>query len=220
MVSDRVPVNMDTVVEGYSRGVFPYDMTPAGLGVWFNPPKRGILDFSELRIGQSDRKVLKRLEAAIERGELRVTFDQAFEQVIKACADMQRLRRNPTTGVLDSQGTWISEPIIAAYTGLFKAGRAHSVEVWRGNELVAGLYGFSVNGVFSGESMFHTIPEVAKLSLVSMIDRLKSRGYTWMDVQIAPPDSTSLTVKWGAKEISRDEFRQRQIEASTRGLGW
>jgi len=220
LVTDRVPITLETVSQAYPMGVFPYDMTAAGNGVWFNPPKRGVLDFSELRIGQSDRKVLKRLEAAIERGELRVTYDQAFERVIRSCADMQRLRRNPTTGALDSEGTWIFEPVIQAYTGLFKAGRAHSVEIWRGDELVAGSYGVSVNGVFSGESMFHTIPEVAKLTFIHMIDHLKSRGFTWMDVQVAPPDSTSLTVKWGAKEISRDEFRKRQTEAASRALDW
>lgn len=220
LVTDRVPINVATVSEAYALGVFPYDMTPAGNGVWFNPPKRGVLDFAELKIGQSDRKVLRRLEAAIERGELRVTYDQAFDRVIRACADMQRLRRNPTTGILDSHGTWISEPIIAAYSGLFRAGRAHSVEIWRGDELVAGSYGVTVNGVFSGESMFHTIPEVAKLTFIRMIDHLKSRGFTWMDTQVAPADSTSLTVKWGAKEITREEFRQRQLDAASQNLDW
>jgi leucyl/phenylalanyl-tRNA--protein transferase len=220
LVTDRLPITVETLSVAYRHGVFPWDVTPEGNGVWFSPPLRGILDFSELRIGNSDRKVLRRLEAAVERGELRVTFDTAFERVIQECAAQQRLRRDAHTGQLAEQGTWITSEIIDAYTAMFKAGRAHSVEIWKGDELVAGTYGTAVAGVYSGESMFHKLPEVAKLALMRMLDRLRSLGYLWIDTQVAPPDSTSLSVKWGAREISREEYLARLKSAAETPDRW
>lgn len=208
-VTDRVPIRAESLIEAYRRGIFPWDTTPEKNGVWFTPPKRGILDFSEIHLGGSDRKALRRLEEAERRGEIRVTFDTAFDQVIRACAAMPRLRRNAKTGQLENEGTWISEEIIAAYQELFRQGKAHSVEVWMGDRLVGGSYGTAIDGVYAGESMFHKEPDVAKLALLRQIDFLKARGYMWMDTQVAPPDSTSLSVKWGAREISRDEFLTR-----------
>ncbi len=218
-VTDTVPVTADTVIRGYQFGVFPWRMTPEGNGVWFNPPKRGILSL-DLNIRTSDRKDLRRLEAAVERGELRVSFDEAFEQVMRACATQPRLVRNPVTLELDSAGTWITEEIIQGYSTLAKSGKAHSVEIWRGTELVGGMYGVLHNGVFTGESMFHTMPDVAKLALSRIAQHLKSRGFEWMDTQVAIPGSTSLSVKWGAVEIPRELFQIRQREAQARGLTW
>jgi leucyl/phenylalanyl-tRNA---protein transferase len=206
LVTDRLPITVETLTASYARGIFPYDVTAEGNGVWFTPPKRGILHLNEIKIGPSDRKILKKLEAAVERGELRVTFDTAFERVIEECAQQKRRRRDAHTGDLAGEGTWITTEIIEAYTAMFKAGRAHSTEVWMGDELVAGSYGTAVAGVFSGESMFHKRPDVSKLAFVRTLEKLKSLGYEWVDTQIAPPDSTSLTVKWGAREITREEF--------------
>lgn len=208
-VTDKIPIKAESLIEAYRRGIFPWDTTPESNGVWFTPPKRGILEFSELHLGGSDRKALRRLEEAERRGEIRVTFDRAFDQVIRACAEMPRLRRDPKTGKLEDEGTWISEEIISAYQSLFRQGKAHSVEIWMGDRLVGGSYGTAIDGVYSGESMFHKVPDVAKLAFLRQIEFLKARGYTWMDTQVAPPDSTSLSVKWGAREISREEFFAR-----------
>lgn len=216
LVTDRLPITVETLTEAYARGIFPWEVTASGNGVWFTPPKRGILVLDELRIGKSDTKLLKRLTEAEARGELRVTFDTAFERVIQACAAQSRLRRDAHTGQLAAEGTWITPEIMTAYTAMFKAGRAHSIEIWKGDELVAGSYGTAVAGIFSGESMFHTMPDVAKLAFVRMLERLKSLGYQWVDTQVAPPDSTSLTVKWGAREITRDEYLARlKVSAET-----
>ncbi len=220
LVTDKVPINVQSLTEAYNRGHFPWDLTPEGNGVWFNPPKRGILELSEVRIGKSDLKALRQLEAQVERGELRVTFDTAFERVMRECQAQSRMRRNPKTGLLEDEGTWISEPIMKAYTDMFKAGRAHSVEIWKGDELVAGSYGTAIGGVFSGESMFHKMPDVAKLAFLRMIEKTRSLGYTWLDTQVAPPDSTSLTVKWGAREITRDEYLDRVREANKNPIVW
>lgn len=216
LVTDRLPITVETLTAAYARGIFPWDVTPEGNGVWFTPAKRGILDLSEIRLGNSDRKILRRLEAAVERGELRVTFDTAFDKVIEGCAQQTRLRRDAHTGQLTDEGTWITPEIIRAYTAMFKAGRAHSVEIWSGDELVAGSYGTDVAGVYSGESMFHKMPDVAKLAFARLLDKLKSFGYQWIDTQVAPPDSTSLSVKWGAREITREEYLARlKVSAET-----
>ncbi len=220
LVTEKLPINVETLSYAYERGIFPYGVTPESNGAWFNPPTRGVLDFDQIEIGRSDRKVLNRLKAAVDRGELRVTFDTAFERVIRECALQLRPVRDPRTGVLGAEGTWIKPEIIEGYIAMFKVGRAHSVEVWRGDELVAGSYGTTVGGVYSAESMFHKIDEVAKLSLVTLIERLKSLGYTWMDTQIAPADSSSLSVKWGAREIPRAEFMQRLAEAAKTPDRW
>lgn len=219
LVTNKVPINAETLSLAYRLGVFPWDVTSEGNGVWFSPPRRGVLNL-DLAISTSDRKVLRRLEAAVARGEIRVSFDEAFEKVIRACATMPRLRRNPKTLVLENQGTWITEEIIEGYHGLFNNGKAHSVEIWRGSELVGGMYGVLDHGVFTGESMFHTEPEVAKLALARISEHLCGRGFKWMDTQVAPPTATSLSVKWGAVEISRDEFRQKLTEAQNANLTW
>ncbi len=218
-VTNATAITADSISRAYKHGVFPWAISGRGNGVWFNPPKRGVLSL-DLGISKSDRKDLRRLEAAVEAGELRVSFDEAFERVIRACAAQPRLSRNPVTLELDMAGTWITEEVIQGYYGMFKNGKAHSVEVWRGNELVGGMYGVLDHGVFSGESMFHTMPDVAKLALSRIARHLKGRGFEWMDTQVAIPTSTSLSVKWGAVEISREEFQARLRESQARGLTW
>jgi leucyl/phenylalanyl-tRNA--protein transferase len=219
LVTDRVPITAESLLEAYRHGVFPYDTTPQKNGVWFSPAARGVMDL-RFEIGRSDRKLLRKLEDSVQRGELRVSFNEAFEQVMRACAAQGRLRTNPKTHEKEPGPSWISEEIISGYSGLHWSGNAHSVEIWRGDELVGGVYGTLVNGVFTGESMFHKEAEVNKLALLRLGRHLQSRGFTWMDVQLAPPESTSLSVKWGAVEIPREDFYHRLDEANAAGLTW
>lgn len=226
LVTNRVVMNVHSITAAYERGAYPYDTTPDGQGVWFNPTRRGVMDFDKVflkvRPGSTDAAAIRQMKAKIKTGEIRVTFDQAFERVMRGCAEQRRARRNPVTKELDYSniGTWISEEVIRGYVDMFNAGRAHSVEVWMGEELVAGFYGTMVKGVFSGESMFHARKDVAKLAFFMMIEHLRSLGHTWLDAQVAPSDSTSLSVKWGAYEIPRDDFMKRLKEAQERNIGW
>ena len=232
-VTNRLPITAENILEAYKFGVFPWETTASGNGAWFSPLKRGIMDL-RFDIGKSDLKILRRLEAAVERGELRVSFDEAFEQVMRGCAGQLRMRRNPRTLEMELGASWITEQVIHGYSDLHRAGKAHSVEIWRGNELVGGMYGVLAHGVFTAESMFHKEPEVTKLALFRLGKHLRSRGFTWMDVQIAPPTTmklseagelvavptSSLSVKWGAVEEKRDNFYQLLDEARIVDLTW
>lgn len=113
--------------------------------------------------------------------------------MIRACA---KIRRRPELG------TWIFPKMIRAYERLHRVGAAHSVEVWRDDRLVGGLYGVSVDGLFSGESMFHIEPNTSKLAVVHLVEHLMARGLDWIDIQELSPHFE----RFGARTVSRAEF--------------
>ncbi len=119
-----------------------------------------------------------------------MTVDQAFGVVIEACADPDRPHG------------WINGPIVAAYTRLHELGWAHSLEVWRGDDLVGGLYGVAVGGLFAGESMFHRARDASKVALVHLVDRLRDGGGRLLDVQWTTPHLVSL----GAVDVPRPTY--------------
>ncbi|NJL25674.1 MAG: hypothetical protein HC902_11210 [Calothrix sp. SM1_5_4] len=133
-----------------------------------------------------------------------MTEDLAFEQVMRECMSAR------------GNGTWITEDFIRAYTDLHEAGYAHSVEIWHQDELVGGFYGVFVDGVFSGESMFHKRDNVVKLALWHLIERLSATGHGFIDTQQAR--GTSLALKWGATEIPSREFHTRLRSAQAARL--
>jgi leucyl/phenylalanyl-tRNA--protein transferase len=157
-----------------------------------------VILFDELHVGRSLRRTQR-------RSGFTFTIDRAFEQVIAACAESPRD---------DGTGTWISSEIIAAYTSLHRAGDAHSVEVWRGQELVGGLYGIDAGGAFTGESMFHRVADASKLALLFLVEHLRSRGANWIDCQVMTPHMAAL----GAREISRSRFLDMLAESQARAL--
>lgn len=178
----------DTLLEAYEAGIFPWPQKGAPL-LWHSPDPRGVLDFPDLRVPRS-------LRADVRRGGFTFTADKAFPAVIKACAQAPRHGQS---------GTWITPQMQRAYTRLHELGIAHSVECWSGGELVGGLYGVHVAGVFSGESMFHTVTGASKASLVETVRRLRALGHAWMDVQMVTP----VTGMLGAHEIPRRDFLRR-----------
>lgn len=182
------PINNERLLEAYGRGIFPWPTDEYPL-LWFCPDPRGILDFADLHSPKSWQKFLR-------HHDFKITFDQAFARVIKECA------ATPRPG---QSGTWINSKIIKAYIDFHQAGHAHSVECWQGEELVGGLYGVHVNGVFAGESMFYAQPNASKLCLWSLIMRLYEQGHSWMDVQMVTP----VLESFGAKYISRVDFLKR-----------
>lgn len=202
IVADGVPLHFENLMGAYRNGVFPWGTNADGTATWFSLPERGILDFGQMRISSKDAKFLRQHSGVGARPDFRVTFDLAFEQVVRACSRMPRPGQD---------GTWISEPFVAAYTDLHRRGFAHSVEVWaraaegQPDELVGGLYGVFVEGVFAGESMFHTRDNAAKLALWSLVERLKAQGHTWIDTQ----QVAGLIEKWGGIWLPRAEFLKR-----------
>ena len=173
-----------TVLMAYRSGVFPMPVSRRGPIGWWSPDPRGVLPIDGLRVSRS-------LRASCRRYEIRV--DTAYDEVIRACADARR------------PGGWIRRDIRAAYTTLHELGWAHSVEAWDKDGLAGGLYGVAVGGLFAGESMFHRRPDASKVALVALVDRLRSRGFTLLDVQWATPHLASL----GTREITRRDYLTR-----------
>ena len=137
-----------------------------------------------------------------------LTLDRRFDQVIENCARIH-----------GHGGTWILPEMVEAYKELHRKGKAMSVEAWREGELVGGLYGVLIKGVFSGESMFFKESGASKLCLVHLVGHLKDRGYRWMDIQMVTP----LFRQFGGRLISRKAFlqllkeRQKQWEENPVG---
>ena len=177
-----------TLIHAYTSGLFPMPDDRSGRIVWWSPPERGVLDFDDLRVSRSLRRSCRRYE---------VTINTAFEQVIGTCANLPR------------DGGWISPEIVAAYTRLHHLGWAHSVETWLGDELVGGLYGVQVNGLFAGESMFHTATDASKVALVGLVSGLQSCGAVLLDVQWATEHLATL----GVREITRSDYLGRLATA-------
>lgn len=186
VISFGDPLTVENVREAYLKGIFPWHMEGIPLP-WYCPEQRAILEFDDLHIPRS-------LERASRRNEFTFTIDKAFRRVMEECS------RTPRPG---QGGTWITREFIDVYSLLHNEGMAHSVEAWDSEgELVGGLYGVDAGGVFCGESMFFKKPNASKLSLIYLIDHLRSRGSTWLDAQVMTPHMQSL----GAKEISRKRF--------------
>jgi leucyl/phenylalanyl-tRNA---protein transferase len=180
----------ERLISAYRHGVFPWpDSSPFSPIPWVCPPQRAILEFDRLHVPRNLRKSRRTLAA------LHFTIDHAFDSVIAACASSARPGQ---------RGTWITPSMVNAYLGLHRLGHAHSVEAWADNELVGGLYGVSAAGVFTGESMFHRVDDASKLCVLHLVDHLRARGSTWLDIQ----QLTRHFALLGAREVSRVEFLQ------------
>jgi leucyl/phenylalanyl-tRNA--protein transferase len=178
-----------TVFAAYCRGLFPMHLETGELA-WWSPDPRGVLPLDGLRVTRS-------LQASCRRYE--VTVDAAFADVMAACADERR-----------PQG-WITPDFVDAYTELHRMGWAHSVEAWDASgELVGGLYGVSIGGLFAGESMFHTARDASKVALVGLVSVLVADGADrLLDVQWRTDHLASL----GVVEIPRSEYLRRLAAA-------
>lgn len=182
----------DTLIEAYKNGIFPWPISLDFPLAWFSPNPRGVLDFQDLHLSRSFMKFLK-------KHCFQVTFNQAFDEVIRECA--RAYRKN-------QPGTWITPDIIKGYEKLFKAGLAYSVEVWNKDKLVGGLYGVSMGNFFSGESMFSKETNASKFGLLSLIHHLQGKGIKWLDTQMVTP----VVEQFGGKYIAREEFVERLKE--------
>lgn len=177
-----------TLVAAYSRGLFPMDVGRDGPLGWWSPDPRGVLPLDGLRVTRSLRASTRRY---------RITIDQAFDDVMAGCADQRRAHG------------WITPAFLDAYSRMHALGYAHSVEAWRGDELVGGLYGVEIGGLFAGESMFHRARDASKVALVGLVDALGAeagaREGRLLDVQWPTAHLESL----GVIAISRGEYLRR-----------
>jgi leucyl/phenylalanyl-tRNA--protein transferase len=174
------------LLEGYRRGMFPMGM-PDGSVQWFSPDPRGIIPLDTFHVP-------RRLARAARTPGIDVRVDTAFADVVRACADRE-----------DEDGTWINDDIFNSYTALFGLGHAHSIEVWKDGALAGGLYGVAIGGAFFGESMFHRARDASKIALAALVERLRVRGFTLLDIQWVTPHLE----QFGAIEIPRREYLRR-----------
>lgn len=175
----------DSLLLAYRLGIFPWPMPGLPL-LWFSPPKRAILRMNQIHIPKSLAKIVK-------KSPYQFTIDRAFGEVIRGCARVPRR---------EGDVTWITPGMIQAYERFHQLGFAHSFEVWDGKQLVGGLYGVEVDGIFAGESMFRTVANASKLAVLHCIEFLKSQKIPWMDIQVMSPHMKVL----GAEELTRDDF--------------
>lgn len=191
------PFTRENLMEAYREGIFPWPSDQHRI-YWVCPARRAIIEFDELHVPRSLRKERSRTT-------YRCTVDQDFRRVISSCARIHGSREH---------GTWILDEMIDAYSDLHDAGYAHSVEVWDGEELVGGLYGVEIDGVFSGESMFHHRTNASKFALLHLIDLFREKGGEWIDIQTMTPHMEVL----GAREISRMMFLKKLAATHARGI--
>lgn len=187
----------ETLLLAYRSGIFPWPVEDLPM-LWFSPPQRALLQFDELHLSRSLRRALRQSSFVL-------TFDRAFERVIRACADVPRPGQ---------EGTWITPPMLKAYVGLHQLGIAHSVEAWNGSELVGGLYGVAVDGMFAAESMFYRLPNASKMALLHLVEHLRGCGLDWIDIQMMTPHMRRL----GAVSIPRAQFLEKLAATRARRL--
>jgi len=175
--ADGDPVDADTVVEAYRARLFPMaDSRDAPLR-WYRPRVRAVVRLDAFRMPRSLAKTWR-------KAPYRLTIDTACAQVIQACAEAR-----PTT--------WISHDVERLYLDLHRRGRVHSVEAWRGDDLVGGLYGLDLGRIFCGESLFHRADDAAKLCVVHLAGWLRGRGFVLLDCQ----QMSAHVARFGAEEV-------------------
>ena len=187
----------ETLARAYSIGLFPMPdprsrRRRSAPPTWWSPASRAVLPLDGMRVTRSLRQSARRYE---------VRVDTAFDEVVRGCADPSR------------EGGWIDQDFLAAYSRLHDLGLAHSVETWSDDELVGGLYGVSLGGLFAGESMFHRARDASKVALLGLVGLLDDgQPDRLLDVQWVTPHLASL----GVVEVPRSAYLTRLLPAALR----
>ena len=176
-------IEPDLLLNAYAQGIFPMGM-PEGDIAWFSPDPRGVLPLESFHQPHG-------LARSLKKNRFEVRYDTAFEAVMRACAEREE--------------TWIDEEIVRSYVKLHQLGFAHSVETWRAGVLAGGLYGVALGGAFFGESMFHRETDASKIALCALVERLRERQFTLLDLQWVTPHLATF----GAIEIPRRAYLKK-----------
>jgi leucyl/phenylalanyl-tRNA--protein transferase len=188
-----VRLTPEILLAAYAAGIFPMAESADDPELfWVDPRRRGILPLDAFHVP-------KRLRRIVRQGGFEIRCDNAFEDVIRGCAEATEKRSN----------TWINEEIVRLYAGLFACGAAHSVEAWQGGMLVGGLYGVAIGAAFFGESMFSRATDASKVALVHLAARLRLGGYRLLDTQFLTPH----LAQFGGVEITRAHYHRLLGEA-------
>ncbi|WP_170449262.1 leucyl/phenylalanyl-tRNA--protein transferase [Ruegeria arenilitoris] len=180
----------DLLLHGYSIGIFPMAEHRNDPDLfWVDPKLRGVFPLDGFHISRS-------LARRIRNCGFSVTINRDFAAVVDGCADRA--------------DTWINDELRRLYAQLHRSGRAHSLEVWEGEELVGGVYGVALGAAFFGESMFSRRTDASKIALAYLVDRLRQTGFQLFDTQFLTAHLASL----GAIEIPRQQYRQLLDQAT------
>lgn len=177
-------LSVERLLLAYRSGIFPWfneDEPP----LWWCPNPRCVMFPNELYVSKSMQQLLK-------RKEFRITINQAFEEVVFLCGYTRK----------EKEGTWITDDILDAYSQLHRLGFAVSIEAWKNNELVGGLYGVKMGNIFFGESMFSKLSNASKYAFITYVQQLQNEGVVLIDCQVYTPHLESM----GARMIEREEF--------------
>lgn len=190
----------ELLLRAYADGLFPMaEKRDDPTLYWVSPDQRGIIPLDTFHVP-------RRLARTIRSGRFTVTADQAFTEVMQACAA-------PAPGREES---WINDEILRLYTALHAGGHAHSLETWQDGELVGGLYGVRLGAAFFGESMFSRRTDASKVALAALVDGLKRGGFVLLDTQFI----TGHLARFGAVEIPREQYLMKLNYALSREAIW
>lgn len=174
-------MNTAMLLDAYQHGIFPWSDRPVR---WYSPNPRAVFFRTGIRLPSRLGKIMRRFG-------FHITFDMAFTQVMRGCAEAHK-----------PAGGWISEGFVDVYSELHKMGYAHSVETWQNDVLVGGLYGVHVRGLYAGESMFYRVDNASKVAFAYLVAQLDKLGVVLMDAQVL----NAHTERLGAVNVSRDEY--------------
>jgi leucyl/phenylalanyl-tRNA--protein transferase len=181
------------LLTAYAQGIFPwYDEAPI---LWYSPDPRGVLPLSPNRL-----HVPRRLARTLRQGLFGLTFDGAFEAVLRHCATAKRPGQ---------RGTWITAELADSYRALHTAGFAHSCEAWHGDRLVGGVFGIALGDAFFADSMFHAARDASKVALVTLARELAARGFRLVDCQLPTPHLATL----GFESWPRERYLRELADA-------
>ena len=181
-VAVGVALTPELMLGGYQRGIFAWSDEPVA---WWSPDPRAVMPLDGFHVSRS-------LARTLRQDRFEVTVDQAFAGVVRGCA----------TGRYPGDATWISPRFAACFDRLFASGHAHSVECWSDGQLAGGVFGVSIGGYFSAESMFHRVTDASKVALYYLVEVLGSAGFGLLDIQVLTPHTRSL----GGVDIPRDAY--------------
>lgn len=180
-------LSVERLLLGYRKGIFPWSVNPI---TWWSPDPRGVIPLTHEDWPRSLRKLIR-------QQPFKITYDRVFVEVVRQCAGQPR------------PGGWISPEFISAFTEMHRRGHAHSIECWQNGELVGGIYGVAIGGLFAGESMFYRASNASKVALVHLVGHLRERGFTLFDTQMVTETTESL----GAIELPRDDYLRALAKA-------
>ncbi|GBC61669.1 leucyl/phenylalanyl-tRNA--protein transferase [Desulfonema ishimotonii] len=195
-------LRQERLLLAYKMGIFPWYSEDDPI-IWWSPDPRLVLYPRDMSVSRSLNRVIK-------KKRFRVTTDQAFEQVIRACAAVR---------MESGEGTWLVDEMVDAYCRLHRAGFAHSAEAWDGDTLAGGLYGVSLGRSFFGESMFMRVSNASKVAFVTLVRQLAKWHFDMIDCQV----KTDHLMRFGAREISRRAFLgqlEKSLKYPTRRGRW